>query len=168
MKNLEKECSMKKHVLGEGRLTTAVAGMSHIWRVFAALPLLGMLAISSGTANAATLSIQGSANCVNVQGDNTANLTPVILWPCGGTFNEQWEYVDGVFHGIGTANGVDKCLDIVGDGTAAGTRVDLYTCKNGAQNQQWIIENGPERERGLPASTLIYNPQSDLCLDSSA
>jgi Ricin-type beta-trefoil lectin domain len=153
MKNFEKGSSMEKHVLSEGRLTRAVAGMSHILRVFAALPLLGMLAASSGTANAATLSIQGSANCANVSGANTANGTPVILWPCSSTFNEQWQYVDGVFHGIGTANGVDKCLDVKGDGTAPGTKVDLYTC-NGGGNQQWIIENGPERERGLPASTL--------------
>jgi hypothetical protein len=54
MKNFENGDSMKKHVFSEGRLTRGVAAMSRILRAFATLALLSMLAISPGTANAAT------------------------------------------------------------------------------------------------------------------
>jgi hypothetical protein len=126
--------------------------------VLAVLALLGMLAASSGKANAVQL--ETSTGCVNVQGAAITNGTPVVLYACNAEFNELWEYANGQFFGLGTTNGVTRCLDIKGDGTAAGTKVDIYTC-NGSGGQQWEI---------FPwtTSNVIYNPQSGLCLDSSA
>lgn len=54
-------------------------------------------------------------------------------------------------HGTGTED--PKCLDAYGGGTANGTRVQLYTCHGGA-NQQWRASGG----------TLV-NPASGRCLD---
>jgi hypothetical protein len=47
-----------------------------------------------------------------------------------------------------------KCLDIVGNGTANFTKVELWTC-GGAGGQQW---------RGQSNGSLL-NPQSGRCLD---
>ena len=150
-----------------GRLTRAVAGNTRIVGVFAALPLLGMLAVGLGTANAAVLRLSSAVPylCADVSEAAITNVTPVGAFYCNGDFNQQWEYIDGQFVGIGTTKGVNKCLDIHGAGpNPPGTVVELFDC-NGGPNQQWSIFNGALR--GLPSSNLIYNPQSGLCLDAS-
>ena len=150
-----------------GRLTRAVAGMSRILGGFATLPLLGMLAVGSGTAKASVVQLK-SANpflCADVAGGAITDGTPVIANYCYGGFNQQWEYINGQFLGIGTTNVVAKCIDIRGAGpTPPGTAVQLYTC-NGGTNQQWEIISGTAF--GFPKSNLIYNQQDNLCLDGS-
>ncbi|HEY0752948.1 MAG TPA: ricin-type beta-trefoil lectin domain protein, partial [Ktedonobacteraceae bacterium] len=48
----------------------------------------------------------------------------------------------------------NKCLDVPGNATAAGTKVEIYDC-NGGTNQQWTLNsNGTVVGRG-----------SGLCLD---
>ena len=47
-----------------------------------------------------------------------------------------------------------KCVDAYAKGTTAGTKVDLYDC-NGGTNQQW----------NLNANGTITGVQSGLCLD---
>ena len=47
-----------------------------------------------------------------------------------------------------------RCLDIDGDGTAAGTKVELWDC-NGVGGQVWQQQ----------ANGSLLNPQSGLCLD---
>jgi hypothetical protein len=121
--------------------------------------MLGVLAVGSGTANAAV--IRQSNNfppflCADVRSGAITDGTPVLAYPCHAGFPQQWEYLAGQFLGLGTANGVGKCLDIRGAGpNPPGTVVQLFTC-NGGGNQQWEILNGG-----------IYNPQSGLCLDDS-
>jgi Ricin-type beta-trefoil lectin domain-like len=46
------------------------------------------------------------------------------------------------------------CLDANGQGTAPGTKVDIWTCDNGA-NQQWQVN----------ANGTVTGAQSGLCLD---
>ena len=130
--------------------------MSHIPRVFRILSLLGMLA-GLAPANAAQIQLNGNSpyKCIAVENGNTANGTPVILYSCSGGPEDRWNYGDGQFQGIGTANGVTMCLDVKGQGTTAGTLVDLYQC-NGKQNQQWELSGNGE----------IYGVQSGMCLDS--
>jgi hypothetical protein len=129
--------------------------------VLATLALVGMLAARPSTANAAIIRGAGSATpilCVNVKGDVSTNGTPVQAYFCSGNFNDQWEYVNGQFIGLGSNASAAKCLDVVGDGTAPGTPIDLFTC-NGSGGQEW-------RLGGLPDNYNIVNTPTGLCLDS--
>lgn len=64
----------------------------------------------------------------------------VNLQPCIGSTAQAWEAVPSgdalVFH---PANNTSLCLDVQGDGTAAGTLVQAWTC-NGGNNEQWVIQ----------------------------
>ena len=90
--------------------------------------------------------------CVDVQGANSANFTPVQVYTCNGTSAQQWTVVQAgsTLHALG------KCMDINGGGTANGTKVDLYDCNN--TGAQVFI---PQSNRSL------YNPQSGRCLDDT-
>ena len=90
--------------------------------------------------------------CVDVQGANTANGTPVQIYDCNGTAAQQWSRP-----GDGTIRALGKCLDVNGAGTADGTKVQLYDC-NGTGAQQWVVNS----------SGTIVNPHSTKCLDDPA
>ena len=51
----------------------------------------------------------------------------------------------------------DKCLDIVNNGTANGSKLQLWAC-NGGNNQEWFT---------LPDGEVV-NPASCRCLDDPA
>jgi hypothetical protein len=68
-------------------------------------------------------------------------------------FNGVPFYTDGTLDG--TLRILDKCLDIVGNGTANGTQVQIYDC-NGGANQV----------RALQLDGSIKNPQSGRCCRS--
>jgi hypothetical protein len=88
--------------------------------------------------------------CVDVQGGNTAEFTPVQVYTCNGTGAQQWTVVQAG----STMQALGNCLDINGGGTADGTPVDLYPC-NDMGSQVFIPEPNGE----------LYNPQSGKCLD---
>jgi hypothetical protein len=90
--------------------------------------------------------------CVDVQGANPANFTPVQVYTCNGTSAQQWTVVQAG----STLQALGKCMDINGGGTADGTTVDLYDCNNTAA-QVFI----PQSDGAL------YNPQSGKCLDDT-
>ncbi|QMU76751.1 alpha-L-arabinofuranosidase [Streptacidiphilus sp. PB12-B1b] len=90
--------------------------------------------------------------CVDVAADDTGvDGAAVQLWNCQSYAEDQhWTHnVNGSLSTIG------RCLDIDGDGTAAGTPVELWDC-NGVGGQQWIQQSNGS----------LLNPQSGLCLDS--
>jgi beta-glucanase (GH16 family) len=87
--------------------------------------------------------------CVDVQGGNSADGTPVQLYHCNGTDAQKWTMASD-----GTVRALGKCLDVKSGGTANGTRVQLYTC-NGTGAQKWLYTSIHE----------LYNPQSAKCLD---
>jgi hypothetical protein len=127
-----------------------------------------MLALGSSTAKASVIR-QTSAFpylCADVSGGAITDGTPVGAWDCHAAFNQQWEFVNGQFLGIGTTKGVAKCLDIRGTPpNPPGAVVQLYTC-NGGANQRWEIINGTAF--GFPnTNNLIYNLEDNLCLDGS-
>ncbi len=87
--------------------------------------------------------------CVDVQGANSADGTPIQLYDCNQTNAQSWTIVaDGSIQALG------KCLDITGLGTTPGTKIQLWTCWGGA-NQKWVPQ----------ANGSLLNPQSGLCLD---
>jgi WD40 repeat protein len=129
--------------------------MSYILRAFGILPLLAILAASFCPAHAAQLQVNSNIpfTCASVQGGNTANGTPVILYSCGDGPPQQWNYIDGQLQGIGTANGVTTCLEA--NGSTSGSKVVLSAC-NGGQNQQWYFQDNN-----------VVVVEGNLCLDSS-
>ncbi|MFC1415518.1 arabinofuranosidase catalytic domain-containing protein [Streptacidiphilus cavernicola] len=97
--------------------------------------------------------ITGPGNqCVDVAGDDTgADGTAVQLWNCQSYAEDQyWTH-----NANGSLSTIGRCLDINGNGTAAGTKVELWDC-NGVGGQVWN-----QRSDGS-----LFNPQSGRCLDS--
>lgn len=85
--------------------------------------------------------------CLNIQGNSSAQGTPVVLATCDSSASGQkWTtWSDGTFR----ANG--KCLDMKGN--TPGSIVQLWEC-NGLGFQWWV-----PRDDGS-----MYNPTSGLCL----
>ena len=97
-----------------------------------------------------TITLPGG-QCVDVIGDDTGrDLTQVDLWSCQpNAIDQHWTHnSDGSLETLG------RCLDIDGDGTAVGTKVELWDC-NGVGGQKWIQQSNGS----------LLNPQSGLCLD---
>ncbi|GAA1953272.1 RICIN domain-containing protein [Kitasatospora viridis] len=87
--------------------------------------------------------------CIDDQGANTANGTPIQIYDCNGTNAQHWTVAtDGTLRVLG------KCMDVTGGGTANHTMVQLYDC-NGTGSQQWKAQ----------ANGSLVNPQSGRCLD---
>jgi hypothetical protein len=109
--------------------------------------LLSAPILGSSNAHAATfVTIPGGA-CLTDQFGNTANRNPVVALQCFGIFSQQWQWEGLFIKGIGTSDGVQKCVDVVGGGIADGTPVQLFQC-NGTVSQQWRFVNGEIINRG--------------------
>ena len=107
-------------------------------------------ASNGGTAPAGTITGPGG-QCVDVIGDDTGtDGAGVDLWGCQSyAIDQHWTH-----NSDGSLSTLGRCLDIDGDGTAAGTKVELWDC-NGVGGQKWV-----QRANGS-----LLNPQSGLCLD---
>ncbi len=90
--------------------------------------------------------------CVDVAGDDTGgDGTPVQLWNCQNYAEDQfWTH-----QANGSLATIGHCLDITGNGTAQGTKVELWDCTGGG-NQVWQQQSDGS----------LLNPRSGLCLDS--
>ncbi|MEU1501982.1 arabinofuranosidase catalytic domain-containing protein [Streptomyces sp. NPDC005732] len=97
--------------------------------------------------------VTGPGNqCVDVAADDTGvSGTGVQLWNCQSYAEDQhWTH-----HANGSLGTIGRCLDIIGNGTANGTQVELWDC-NGVGGQKWVQR----------ADGSLFNPQSGRCLDS--
>ncbi|NUT51471.1 MAG: poly(3-hydroxybutyrate) depolymerase [Saccharothrix sp.] len=90
---------------------------------------------------------EASGRCLDVNGANSANGTPMIIWDCNSGANQVFTQNGQALQVLG------KCLDVPGN-AAAGTPVRIWDCQGGA-NQQWTV-NG---------NGTITNAQGGLCLD---
>ncbi|HEV2635695.1 MAG TPA: arabinofuranosidase catalytic domain-containing protein, partial [Actinocrinis sp.] len=90
--------------------------------------------------------------CVDVSGDDSGgDATTVDIWGCQSyAVDQHW-----VHNADNSLTTLGRCLDIDGDGTAVGTKVELWDC-NGVGGQKWIQQSNGS----------LLNPQSGLCLDS--
>ena len=90
--------------------------------------------------------------CVDVAADDTgADGSAVQLWNCQSyAIDQHWYH-----NSNGSLETLGRCLDINGNGTAAGTQVELWDC-NGVGGQVWQQQ----------ADGSLLNPQSGRCLDS--
>ncbi|MET8808011.1 arabinofuranosidase catalytic domain-containing protein [Streptomyces sp. NPDC004546] len=90
--------------------------------------------------------------CVDVAADDTGtDGAAVQLWGCQSYAEDQhWtHYADGTLRTLG------RCLDIDGNGTVSGTKVELWDC-DGVGGQKWVQQGDGS----------LLNPQSGRCLDS--
>lgn len=112
----------------------------------------GYSAVSTGGGPGGQI-VGPGGKCVDVSGDDVGGNTAVVqLFDCLGLAADQrWS---GTAYGTGTLGTLGRCLDADGNGTANGTRLELYDC-NGAGGQQWIPQ----------ANGSVKNPQSGRCLD---
>ena len=92
-----------------------------------------------------------SGKCLDVQGANIADGTPVQIYDCNGTGAQRWTIATD-----GTLRAYNRCLTTVGGGTADHTLVELRTC-GGLPGQQW--------QRYGANANFLRNPGSGRCLD---
>lgn len=88
-----------------------------------------------------------AGKCVDVQGNGSADGTPIQISDRNGTGAQLWT--------VGPNDTVrinGKCMDVTWGGTSSGTKVQLWTC-NGGGAQVW-----------QPVGRALYNPQSGRCL----
>ena len=136
----------------EGVMTAGVPSDSADAAVQANIVAQGYSGNSGGSpqSSGGTITLAGG-QCVDVLGDDSGgDLTHVNLWSCqSGAIDQHWTHnSDGSLETLG------RCLDIDGNGTAVGTKVELWDC-NGVGGQKWIQQGNGS----------LLNPQSGLCLD---
>jgi hypothetical protein len=103
------------------------------------LLLLGLLAFASLSLNSigrAAQIMSTSGECIDLPHGNTADGTPLTLFHCHGSPNQQWTFSAGQITGMG-----GSCIDVQGSAAADGAPVILVAC-NGKPSQHWGVSNG--------------------------
>jgi hypothetical protein len=105
------------------------------------------------------------AKCLDDNGNKSANGNKIQIWQCtSGDAGQDFSFVpqtspgevaDAGLSQLGTIDIHGKCLNIVSNGTANGSKLQLYTC-NGGANELWEITGGYGQ---------LYNPASGRCID---
>jgi Ricin-type beta-trefoil lectin domain/Putative Ig domain len=105
------------------------------------------------------------SKCLDDTGNSSANGSKIQIWQCtSGDSSQQWSFAPATSPGevgnaglsqLGTIDIHGKCVNIVGNGTANGSKLQLWSC-NGGANEQWEITGG---------YGALYNPASGKCID---
>ena len=95
----------------------------------------GLFATST-PARAAQIVIANSVECIDIPQQQTADGTPLSLFNCHGSPNQQWTVASGLITGM---SGV--CLDIMGSAPNDGAQVIIVHC-NGRPSEKWSLANG--------------------------
>ncbi|WP_406174070.1 RICIN domain-containing protein [Streptomyces sp. NBC_00996] len=91
--------------------------------------------------------------CLDVEGNKTANGTPVQIYTCSGSSAQKWVLgEDGTVHGVHSG----KCLDVQGSHSENGTKIQIWTC-NGSAAQKW--------DYSTTKTTSLRNKATGKCLD---
>jgi non-reducing end alpha-L-arabinofuranosidase len=106
---------------------------------------------SGGSPSGGTVTGPGG-QCLDVIGDDSGgDGSAVDLWNCqSNAVDQHW-----IHNSDDSLSTLGRCLDIDGDSTAVGAKVELWDC-NGVGGQKWIQQSNGS----------LLNPQSGLCLDS--
>lgn len=103
--------------------------------VILSLAIAGLL-LAARPASAAQIVIPDSGECIDIPHQNTADGTPLQLFHCHGSPNQQWTIANGTISGM---DGV--CLDIMGSAPNDGAQVIIVHC-NGRPSEKWSLANG--------------------------
>jgi non-reducing end alpha-L-arabinofuranosidase len=135
----------------EGVMTSGYPSDATDNAVQANITAAGYSGASNGEAATAGTITAAGGQCVDVLGDDTGtDGAAVDLWGCqSGAVDQHWTH-----NSDDSLSTLGRCLDIDGDGTAPGTKVELWDC-NGVGGQKWVQQ----------ANGSLLNPQSGLCLD---
>jgi hypothetical protein len=87
-------------------------------------------------AGAAQIVITNSVECVDIPHGQAVDGTPLSLFNCHGSPNQQWTVANGQITGM---SGV--CLDIMGSAANDGAQVIIVHC-NGRSSEKWTLANG--------------------------
>jgi hypothetical protein len=80
--------------------------------------------------------VSRSGSCADIQQNVTNDGTPMLLFHCHGTPNENWILSGGTLSG---ENGV--CLDVLGSVPKDGAQIIVVQC-NGRASQKWQVISG--------------------------
>jgi hypothetical protein len=80
--------------------------------------------------------VNSSGSCADIPRGDTNDGTPVNLFHCHGSPNQNWVVGGGTISG---ENGV--CLDVLGSAAKDGVAVIIVQC-NGRPSQRWQVANG--------------------------
>jgi hypothetical protein len=98
--------------------------------------LLAALTVEWTRAEAAQIVIANSVECIDIPHQQTDDGTPVSLFNCHGSPNQQWTISNGQITGM---SGV--CLDVMGSAPKDGAQIIIVHC-NGRDSEKWAIANG--------------------------
>jgi len=106
-------------------------------RVFIGLLVVLIISDVAGTpAHAAQIVITNSVECVDIPHGQAIDGTPLSLFNCHGSPNQQWTIANGQITGL---SGV--CLDVMGSVPNEGAQVIIVHC-NGRASEKWTLANG--------------------------
>ena len=123
--------------------------------LLAATALLLMASAGLTTTSHAAQLVNGNGACTDIQRNDTHDGTPVILFHCHGTPNENWVLSAGTFAG---EDGV--CLDVLGSEAKDGAQIIVVQC-NGRPSQKWQIINGQVIGSGNKCLDLLDGSTAD-------
>jgi hypothetical protein len=105
------------------------------------------------------------SKCLDDTANSSANGSKIQIWQCtSGDPSQQWSFAPATSPGevgnaglsqLGTIDIHGKCVNVVGNGTANGSKLQLWSC-NGGANELWEIAGGDGE---------LYNPASGKCID---
>jgi hypothetical protein len=104
-----------------------------------AVRLAGVLVALTMTwtrAQAAQIVVTNSVECIDIPHQQTDDGTPLSLFNCHGSPNQQWTIANGQITGM---SGV--CLDIMGSAPKDGAQIIIVHC-NGRDSEKWTLANG--------------------------
>src|SRR5271168_1168075 len=93
--------------------------------------LLVAVSLSCSMASEAAQLVGANGGCIDVPHQNTADGTPMSLFHCHGSPNQQWTISNGQITGMG-----GSCLDVQGSDAADGAQIIIVAC-NGRLSQKW-------------------------------
>ena len=100
----------------------------------AAVLLVASIGLSSPSGAAQLVNRSGS--CADIQQNDTNDGTPMLLFHCHGSPNENWILTGGTLSG---ESGV--CLDVLGSVPKEGAQIIVVQC-NGRPSQKWQVVSG--------------------------
>jgi hypothetical protein len=101
--------------------------------VLAALSILGQVCFPAA---AAQIVIRNSVECADIPHGQAVDGTPVSLFNCHGSPNQQWTITNGQITGMS-----GMCLDVMGSQPNDGAQVIIVHC-NGRDSEKWTLANG--------------------------
>ena len=100
------------------------------------LTVLVILGAIGTPADAAQIVITNSVECVDIPHGQVVDGTPLSLFNCHGSPNQQWTVSNGLITGTG-----GRCLDVQGSAPTEGAQIIIVAC-NGQPSQKWSVSNG--------------------------